>query len=314
MATSIPVTTDIGDLTSLGVSSAVKTVLDAKYADAGAWAVWAAQLLEADITRLTSALANGNIDDDLANLAAEIGSILNPPASSAYDGSATFNDELLVALRNKLLYDLEHPSNGLGSAEGAIFARETERITAERATAYTEISTQISSRGFPAPTGQLLAKQTELSNETSKRLTDSSGKILEVSAQLALDQNKHVQTTSMQMIQVLAQIFDSKEMRVFEAYKATISITLEEYKSSLSMITAKADILLKKAQLVLEAKSRQLNIEVETIKGLAQSAAQMVASSLNSVNVSSSLGFSGNVSNSTSDSTSESIQHIFEGV
>lgn len=311
MATSIPVTTDIGDLSTLSVSAATKTVLDAKYTDALAWATWAAQLLQQNITDTTNLLKSNTIDTDLDQLTTDLNNYLTPPTVTQYSGINSFNDSFVTALREKVLHDINNPGTGLGdAAEAAIFARDQARVLAERAIAYSELVDQFSS--FPAPTGQMLAKITEVSNETSRRLADSSAEILKLSAQLQQDTNKSTLATGIQLLGIIAEIFNNEEVRKFEAYKTVVMTELDSYKSSLELFKTRSDIVLKKAEIDLDAKTKQLTVQVEVIRGLAQSASQMVASALNSVNVSSSLGFSGNISDSTS--TSESVQHIFEGV
>lgn len=435
----IPATTDLGELSSLSVSTATKTVLDAKYADAMAWATWAATMLNDNVMSMTSKLSNDAVLDDLTALRDILNAIqmLTPPSSvfqynapvsptynetpdyvapslgtilaipdvtavSVGDVPSTvinfsnpdFTDTLLTAMRTKLANDLVTSNTGLGDAEAAMFARETGRIIAERAVAYNELTTQFSAAGWPAPPGALTAKQTELTNESSKRLADSSAAILTESARLAADYNKHIQTVAVQLIDILARAFDSKVLRDFDAAKTTVMLTLEGFKETIQVAIAKAelnktaitatvaandgtvkaflgeiegqiapikaiseinqtkatafsaavqaasadlqaqiipeefkvrvaeanakiggikaDAAAKEAELAIVDTQRRVTLEVETLRGLAQSAAQMVASALNSVNVSSSLGFQG--STSSSSSTSESVQHIFEGV
>lgn len=54
-----------------------------------------------------------------------------------------------------------------------------------------------------------------------------------------------------------------------------------------------SEVTIKEAELVIEAAMRQLQTEAATIAGLAQSAAQLVASAMNGVSASASFGFSG---------------------
>lgn len=305
----IPDMTDLGDLTAVNTSTVVKTVLDAKYTDAAAWATWAARLLESDIANLSGMIQSGSITE-FDNLLLDLGDYLTPPEITPFVGTTVFIDTLISTLRTKLIDNLNNGSTGLGDAvEAAMFAREQGRITAERAVAYNELTTQFTT--FPSPPGAMLAKITEISNETSKRLTDSSSEILKLTATLAQDTNKATVVASIQFIQVLADVHNSSELRALEAYKTTVMADLEAFKAAISAVATRAELLIKKADLGVDAKTKQLTISVEIIKGLAQSAAQMVASALNSVNVSSSLGYSAGVS--STESTSETVQHIFEG-
>lgn len=288
------------DITTDSVSTAVKELVSAKYDNATAWAMWASQIMASNITDITKLLGSDTVAADLAALVAEIGTITASSPGTITGATGTFSDSTLTALQARVNADLAAFSTGLGSAEAAIFARETARVTAERALAYTELSTQFSARGFDMPPGALTAKQTEINNESSKRLTDSSGKILEESARLALDYNKHIQGVATELVSVMSKVFESREMRLFEASKATVMLSVENYKSYLANVSTKADIAIKKASVVLDNKARQLALEVTTLNGLADSAAQMVAAALNGVSVSSSLGYSGSATNGLS--------------
>ena len=274
-------------------------MLLAKNQDAGNWATWAATIMTADITDINNKLGSNTVDADLAALSAEIDAIADFIPGTITGGDGVFSDSLLTKIKARLESDIQTYSTGLGATvEAAMFARETARVNATRAAAYNEITTAFSSRGFDMPPGALLAKQTEVNNETSLRLTDSSGKILEETTRLALDYNKFVVTASTQLVEALARVFESQEMRAFEASKTTVLMSVEGYKTTLGMVTAKADIVLKEAQLALEAKARQLALEVTTLQGLSQSAMQIVASALNGVHSSTSFGFSGSASTS----------------
>lgn len=301
------------------------------------------------------------------------------PSTSMTFTNSDFTDTLLSDLKTRLSADINAYSTGLGSTvEAAMFARETARVTAERAIAYNEITTSFSSRGFDMPPGALLAKQTEMNNETSKRLTDSSGKILEESARLALDYNKHIVSVSSQLVEALSRVFDSKVVRDFEAEKTRVTLAIEGFKQEVAVALAKADInkteitstvaanegtvkvfqaqiegqiapikaiadsnqakasaygaevqaatadlnaqvvpeelklkgvdvnariaatkadvAINQARLSIETAARQMALEVETLRGLAQSAQQMVASSLGSINTSTGFSFGGSAS------------------
>jgi hypothetical protein len=304
-----PITTII-DITSDSSFDASKEVLTAKYTDAGNWAEWAAGLLTTDITDITTLLHADSLDADIASLITEIGDIVDshPGTISGGDGDFTAVNDSLTALQTRLAADITTQHTGLGSTvETALFARETARENAMRAVAYTEVTTQVSAAGFDIPPGALTAKQTEMNNESSLRLTDVNTSIGDTSAKLAVDYNKAMLADAIQLQQILATVFDSKEMRAFEASKATVMLALEAYKTTLGLYSTKAEIILKKGELIIGARARQLQIEVSVLQGLAQSAAQMVAASLNGVSVSSTFGWSAGAS--SNDSTSESINH-----
>jgi len=299
------------------------------------------------------------------------------PSTAVSFTNSGFTDTLLGTLRDKLAADIVGAHTGLGAAEAALFARETARQNAARSAAYTEVTTQFSARGFDMPPGALLAKQTEINNESTIRLSDSSSQIMAESARLAVDYNKTVLSQSTGLLDLLSRVFDSQIMRDFEAAKATVQYAIEGFKQIVSVALAKAElnktaiaaavaanegtvkvfqariegqvapmkaiaetnqakasaynaavaaekgnleaqtipeelklkgagvnaqiagtkaeIVFKEASLAIETAARQLQLEVTTIAGMAQSAAQMVAAALNGVSVSSSFGWSGSM-------------------
>jgi hypothetical protein len=294
----IPPVTPV-DITSDYSFQASKEILQAKYTDTLAWAQWAGSMLSTDLVSLTQTLGSDTVEADIAALTAEIGTVIDFIPSTVISPSGVFNDSTLSALKTRLESDITTASTGLGNAESMLFARETTRQNTARTAAYNEITTQFSSRGFDMPPGALLAKQTEINNESALRLSDSSSQIMSESARLAADYNKHVLSISMGLLDILSRLFDSKTMRDFEASKEQAILAVESYKSTLGLVSTKADIILKKGELALTAKARQMALEVSTLAGLAQNASQMIAASLNGVSVSSSFGWSAGASNSS---------------
>lgn len=304
-------TPSVLDIATDNQQTATKEVLTAKYADTMAYATYATTMLEADIVNLTASLGSDTVDADIAAITAEIGSYLELTPGTITAGTTVFSESLLTGLQAKLSADLAGNNTGLGDAEAALFARETARQSSARLISYNEITTQFSARGFDVPPGALLAKQTEANNESAIRLSDSSSQIMAESARLAVDYNKAVMSNAAIILDLLSRLFDSQQMRAFEASKATVMLAVESYKSTLGLMTAKADVILKKGDMVLNAKARQLALEVQTLLGLAQGATQMVAAALNGTSVSTSFGFTGSVSssydinNNTTDSYGE---------
>lgn len=268
------------------------SLVTAKYADAGNWATWAANLLNSNITDISNLLGSDTVQADLDALITELGTITESNPGTISGAGAGFSDAMLTALKNRLAADIATYSTGLGSAETAMFARETARQNAARAAAYNEITTSFSSRGYKMPPGALLAKQTEMNNQSNLQLSDSSSRILEESARLAVQYNLGIVNASTQLLDMLSRVYESEEMRKFEASKATVMLALENYKTYLGLVSAKSEIAIKKTQIVLDNKARQLALEVNTLSGLAQSAQQMVASALNGVSSSANFGWS----------------------
>ena len=273
-------------------------LVTSKYADAGNWATWAANLLNSNITDITALLGSDTVEADLTALIGEIGTITASSPGTIDGAGAGFTDTLIADLRTKLSNSITTASTGLGDAEAALFARETARQNASRAASYTEITTQFSARGFDMPPGALLAKQTEMNNESTIRLSDSSSQIIAESARLAVDYNKHILSVSTQFLEMLSKVYESEELRRFEASKATVMLEVENYKNYLGLVKTKADIAIRKTDTILDNKARQLTLEVSTLSGLAQSAQQIVASALNGINASSSFGWSASASTS----------------
>lgn len=276
----------IPDPTSDNARAQAWSMLTAKYADAGSWAVWGATTLEQRLTDLRNLLGTDIVGDNLTAVMAAVDAIVQytptgtftytapdaptyadipmyvaptlgtiedipavdaitigdaPDTTVSFSNSA-FSDSLLDDLKTRLASDLGTSHTGLGNAETALFARETARQNAVRAAAYTEITTQFSARGFDLPPGALTAKQTEMNNESTIRLSDSSSQIMAESARLAVDYNKTVLSATTQLLDLVSRVFDNKIMRDFEAAKTAVQYAIEGFKQEVSVALAKADL------------------------------------------------------------------------
>lgn len=261
-------------------------MLQARYADAGNYAVWAHQTLQI----LTDELKNITDTDVVTAKLADLLAVLNAmPATTITYTDAGFSDSTLTTLKSRIESDLATSHTGLGTAEAALFARHEARVAAERAKAYTEITTQFSSGGWDMPPGALLAKQTEMNNESGKRLTDTSADVMTESARLAVEYNKTVLQYAMGLVGLLGELYNDKVMRDFEKAKTQVTLDLEALK-------IKAAVLSDAARLELDAALRETTTRVETLRGLAQGAMQMIASAMSSVSSSTSFGWSAGAS------------------
>jgi len=202
--------------------------------------------------------------------------IPDAPSSDVTFTNSEFTDTLLTSVKSKLTTDLGTNSTGLGSAETALFARETARQNAARAAAYTELTTQYSARGWDMPPGALLAKQTEVNNQSALLLSDSSSQIMAESARLAVDYNKHVLSVIVQLEDLLGRLHDSKVARDFEAAKVTVQLAFEGFKAVVEAALTEANI--QKAAVeavvannkgVVEVFLGQLQGEIDPIKAIA---------------------------------------------
>ena len=182
------------------------------------------------------------------------------PSTDIIYTNSSFTDTLLDNLRSKLLAGLTTGSTGLGDAETAMFARETARQNDTRTKAFNEITSSFSSRGFDMPPGALLAKQTEMNNESGIRLSDSSSQIMAESARLAVDYNKTILGNAAQLLDIVSRVFDSKLMRDFETAKTKVQYAIEGFKETVSVALAKAD--LNKAAIAATLSANQNTVEV----------------------------------------------------
>lgn len=261
-------------------------MLQARYADAGNYAVWAHQTLQILTDELKTITDTDVVTAKLADLLAVLNAM---PATTITYTDNGFSDSTLTALKNRIESDLATSHTGLGTAEAALFARHEARVAAERAKAYTEITTQFSSGGWDMPPGALLAKQTEMNNESGKRLTDTSADVMAESARLAVEYNKTVLIQAMGLVDLLGRLYNDKVMREFEKAKTQVTLDLEA-------LRIKASVLSDAARLELDAALRETTTRVETLRGLAQGAMQMIASAMNSVSSSTSFGWSAGAS------------------
>jgi hypothetical protein len=293
-----PPQTPIPDTTGDYARAQSWALVNARNVDAINWATWAANAIGSGITDINKLLGSDTVEADLAALVAELGTLVNSAPGTINGAGAGFSDALLTSLKARLSADIATYSTGLGTAEAAMFARETARVSAATAKAYDEATTFFSSRGWDMPPGALDDAISEASAESAQNLTDSSGKILEESARLAVQYNLGIVNASTQLIDALARVYESEEARKFEASKATVMLAVENYKSYLGLTGAKADIAIKKAQLILDNKARQLALEVNTLLESSKAYQQIVASSLNGISASASFGWGASASTS----------------
>lgn len=274
-------------------------MLQARYADAGNYAVWAHQTLQILTDDLKNIIDTDVVTAKLADLLAVLNAM---PATTITYTDAGFSDSTLTALKNRIESDLATSHTGLGTAEAALFARHEARVASSNSKALTEITTQYSSAGWDMPPGGLLAKQTEMVNEGNKRLTDVSADVMAESARLAVEYNKTVLQQAMSLVDLLGRLYDSKTMRDFEKAKTQVTLDLETLK-------LKAAVMSDAARLELDAALRESTNQVESLRGLALGAMQMIASAMNSVSSSTSFGFSGSASTSysTNDNTNRTV-------
>ena len=268
------------------------SALQAKYTDASNWATWAATLLESQLSGIKSAVSTDITTSNINPLLAMINSA--PPYTSGNLAftNKPFSDELLTQLRNKLSADISQYSTGLGDqVETAMFNRAVARIDVERDRAYAELNDSFSQRGFDIPPGTLLSKQTEITNESTTKLNDINANILHESATLALNYNIEMLKIATGVIDLLGRLNNDEQMRNFEIQKVAVMQALDAYKAQLALFETKGKLIAQAAQLTLDSLGRSLTVEVEAFKGVAQSAAQMVAGAINSVNSSTSYGF-----------------------
>lgn len=275
-------------------------ILQANYEYAGNMAIWAASVLDNATTEIKNALNDDAVSPSLQNLLSLLGSVptlnldgiaayVNPtaPTYTAIPGyvaptlgtitaipavpdvvvpdapTATlsytnvgFTDELITALKARLLADIA----GVEAAEAAMFARHEGRVTAERAKAYTEITTQFSAGGWDMPPGALLAKQTEMNNETSKRLTD-------VSADIMMTAVKESLQGALQTVELLGRVHDSEQMRDFEKAKAEIQFAIEGFKATIDGLLGEIQISKTKVDAVVAANDGTIKTFLGQIEG-----------------------------------------------
>lgn len=282
-------------ITGTATKDVAISALQAKHTDAGLWATWAATLMSEQLSAINGATGTDLLSGTITSINAAIAAVPSYDAGVLTFTNDAFTDQLLTDLKQSLSDQLATPSTGLGeTVENALFARAVLRVNDERVKVYNENCDFFSSKNYDLPPGALSAKITEMTTITNDKLTDISAAILHESATLAANNNIEVLKITTSLIEVIGKLYDSGLMREFEIKKTNILQTLDAYKAKLGMYEVKGNLTSKAAQMSMEALIRAMSVEVEAFKGVAQSAAQMVASALNGVNISSSFGFSGN--------------------
>ncbi len=275
-------------------------ILQANYEYAGNMAIWASNVLGSANDAIEQALSSDTVGPELTNLLSLLGDVpaLNlsgitayvapdaptytavpgyvaptqgaltaipdipdvvvpdAPSSTLTYTNASFTDDLITALKSRLLADIA----GVEAAEAAMFARHEGRVTAERAKAYTELTTLYSSAGWEQPPGALQAKQTEANNETSKRLTD-------VSADIMMAAVKESLQGALQAVDLLARVHDSKQVRDFEKAKAEVQFSIEGFKATIEGLLGEIQISKTKVDAVVAANDGTIKAFLGQIEG-----------------------------------------------
>lgn len=275
-------------------------ILQANYEYAGNMAIWASNVLGSANDAIEQALSSDTVGPELTNLLSllsdvpalnlsgitayvapdaptytavpgyvaptqgaltaipDIPDVVVPdaPSSTLTYTNASFTDDLITALKSRLLADIA----GVEAAEAAMFARHEGRVTAERAKAYTELTTLYSSAGWEQPPGALQAKQTEVNNETSKRLTD-------VSADIMMAAVKESLQGALQAVDLLARVHDSKQVRDFEKAKAEVQFSIEGFKATIEGLLGEIQISKTKVDAVVAANDGTIKAFLGQIEG-----------------------------------------------
>jgi hypothetical protein len=275
-------------------------MLQARYAEAGNYAVWATQVLQAMTDEIKLLNSSDTVGPNLENMLKLLSSVpaldfskiaaYVPPTAPTYTAIPAYNaptmgtllaiptvpdpelpptpnpsivfdntqftEELVTSLRSRLKADIE----GVTAAEAAMFARHTGRVTAERAAAYTEITTQFSARGYDMPPGALLAKQTEMNNESSKRLTDASADIMMTAVKESL-------TGALQLVDTLGRLNDDNVMRDFESAKAKAQLEIDAFKTTIDGLLGVVQLSKTRVDAVVSANDGTVKAYLGQIEG-----------------------------------------------
>lgn len=179
----------------------------------------------------------------------------------APDVTFTFNEEeysseLLTALQNRLLQDINAPAPSFSSeVEQAIYDRATARLELDLENEVSRIAEEVSAGGARLQQGITYARIDQARHRHAQRLTDLSNDIIRQNAELSLDWQKTIIASSLDLERTLIGQANDIQNRALDAAKFAITSAIDlfeakvaEYTASLEAYKVEADVYLAKIQ------------------------------------------------------------------
>jgi hypothetical protein len=110
------------------------------------------------------------------------------------------------------------------------------------------------------PPGALLAKQTEMNNESSKRLTDASADIMMTAVKESL-------TGALQLVDTLGRLNDDNVMRDFESAKAKAQLEIDAFKTTIDGLLGVVQLSKTRVDAVVSANDGTVKAYLGQIEG-----------------------------------------------
>lgn len=186
-------------------------------------------------------------------------------ASFVYD-EAPYQSDVLIALREKLLAELEAGSTGLGEeVEEALWNRARERTKIELEKAYDEVLNFWASRGWSLPPGQIDAQLAEIRKTNLLAQNDINEKITIEQARLIQAHNLEIIKSCLQFEAQLQSYSSAAAGRTLDAAKAAVQLGIEVYQANVTYFNLRLDKA-KTAAAIYESRIRAAMLELEAYK------------------------------------------------
>lgn len=168
-------------------------------------------------------------------------------------GDSVYLDNLMTALKNKLLSDLQTGSTGIpDNIQNAMFQRNLERDLLEYDDEQDRVSGNWAKGGFPYPNGGLRAAKDRTAREFSAKRLDLSREIMIKSWEIALNNYHFVVQQIVATEALLIKWAESVAMRTLEASKIAIDAQIRGYEARVKGFSERVRVILEKLRAKIE--------------------------------------------------------------
>jgi len=285
-----------------------KTMGDGGYADT---ALRQAQETISRLEEVSGTLNNLDVDITIPDLIPPVvdAFVATPPVAPSINlnmpDDLTEADEVNTAIRDKLLHDITQGGPAIPLAvEIAIFERESERAELLLNEELDKIRTEWSKSGFTLPDGMLAANLTQAiiehnnkRKDVARELAIKSFELSDANTKFAIEKGLqyYIQRVEVYKAKVQAEVsridaIVKKFLGEVEVYKGTaqvytslIETKIKVFDSQIKAAVAKADLVIKDAEIDIENFKTMNGLKIEAMKAIGSINAQVVAGALSSV-------------------------------
>jgi hypothetical protein len=167
---------------------------------------------------------------------------VTPPDAMFVWNEAEYDSDLMQAMRNKLLYDVQNPGTGIDpEVEQAIWDRAISRQMTENEKSYNEALNYWAARGFELPPGSLVSALCEIRHKIDGTMEDLNNDILIQQSKLAQEYAKIAISQAIDYEKMVMDYINRRNQRLFEAAKYTVEAALLIYQAQIECYKAQLE-------------------------------------------------------------------------